>query len=193
MLFTTKFAMSDKKDDIDAIVAELEGADVDEDKAKKAKKKAEKKERQKAARQHNGDANANANGATDADGGAKDDVGADEDDGKDGGEGGKGKRKRNRNKNKKKEGGGGAEGEASSSGAGGGNNKGAKKQTDPPSIAICDLFPSGQFPEGQIMEYPAAQDGRSAKDRFGTEEKRALDRSQIDMYNEVRQAAEAHR
>lgn len=67
-------------------------------------------------------------------------------------------------------------------------------QTDPPSIAICDLFPNGQYPPGQEMEYPDVwNDGRSAKDRFSTEEQRALDRAQIDMYNEVRQAAEAHR
>ena len=32
-----------------------------------------------------------------------------------------------------------------------------------------------------------------AKDRFTDEEKRALDRSQTYLYNEVRQAAEAHR
>lgn len=45
-----------------------------------------------------------------------------------------------------------------------------------------------------MLEYPdPGQDGRTARDRFGTEEKRALDRSQLDMYNEVRLAAEAHR
>lgn len=41
------------------------------------------------------------------------------------------------------------------------------------------------------MEY--ARDGRTAKDRFTNEEKRALDRLHNDIYNEARLAAEAHR
>ena len=43
------------------------------------------------------------------------------------------------------------------------------------------------------MEYPTVNDSRSAKDRFTSEEKRALDRAENDIYNEVRLAAEAHR
>ena len=43
------------------------------------------------------------------------------------------------------------------------------------------------------MEYPIGADDRTAKDRFTSEEKKALDRSQIDIYNEIRCAAEAHR
>lgn len=43
------------------------------------------------------------------------------------------------------------------------------------------------------MEYPLVGDSRTAKDRFTSEEKRALDRLQNDIYNEVRLAAEAHR
>ena len=43
------------------------------------------------------------------------------------------------------------------------------------------------------MEYPLVRDSRTAKDRFTNEEKRALDRLQNDIYNEVRLAAEAHR
>jgi len=43
------------------------------------------------------------------------------------------------------------------------------------------------------MEYPIVGDDRTAKDRFTTEEKKALDRAQMDIYNEVRCAAEAHR
>ncbi len=35
----------------------------------------------------------------------------------------------------------------------------AKTQTDPPSIPICDLYPSGVFPVGQECEYPPSQDG----------------------------------
>lgn len=45
------------------------------------------------------------------------------------------------------------------------------------------------------MEHPSAAgiDDRTAKDRFSSEEARALDRSQNDIYMEARQAAEAHR
>lgn len=43
------------------------------------------------------------------------------------------------------------------------------------------------------MQYPLVRDSRTAKDRFTNEEKRALDRLQNDIYNEVRLAAEAHR
>jgi hypothetical protein len=31
--------------------------------------------------------------------------------------------------------------------------KGMLEQTDPPSIPIIDLFPSGNFPEGEIQQY----------------------------------------
>ncbi|CAH0554984.1 unnamed protein product [Brassicogethes aeneus] len=72
--------------------------------------------------------------------------------------------------------------------------KGGKPtQTNPPSVPIVDLFPDQVFPEGEIMEYPALKDDRTAKDRFSSEEKRALDRMHNDIYNEVRLAAEAHR
>ncbi|XP_050310229.1 methionine aminopeptidase 2 [Anthonomus grandis grandis] len=72
--------------------------------------------------------------------------------------------------------------------------KGGKPtQTDPPSLAIADLFPDNVFPIGEIMEYPIVNDDRTAKDRFTSEEKRALDRMHNDIYNEVRLAAEAHR
>jgi hypothetical protein len=37
------------------------------------------------------------------------------------------------------------------------------------------------------------KDGRTGKDRFTNEEKKAIDRLHNDMYNEARQAAEAHR
>lgn len=45
------------------------------------------------------------------------------------------------------------------------------------------------------MEHGKAEgiDERTAKDRFSSEEKRALDRMQNDIYQEVRHAAEAHR
>lgn len=70
--------------------------------------------------------------------------------------------------------------------------KTASGQTDPPTIPISELFPDGNFPEGEIMKHPLPDD-RTAKDRFTSEEKRALDRMHNDIYNELRQAAEAHR
>ncbi|KAK7101782.1 methionine aminopeptidase 2-like [Littorina saxatilis] len=70
---------------------------------------------------------------------------------------------------------------------------GQKTQTDPPSVPISELIPDGNFPEGEICKYPVDQDSRTAKDRFTDEEKRALDRAQTYMYQEMRQAAEAHR
>ena len=63
---------------------------------------------------------------------------------------------------------------------------GPKTQTDPPSIPISELFSNGNFPEGQIMQHPIANDDSKAKDRFSSEEARALDRAQLDMYNEIR-------
>ena len=41
----------------------------------------------------------------------------------------------------------------------------ASVQTDPPTVAVKDLFPSGQFPEGQIMEHPIALSNTTAKNR----------------------------
>lgn len=71
---------------------------------------------------------------------------------------------------------------------------GVKQQTDPPTVPVSELFPDGNFPVGQIMEYPTARvDDRTAKNRFTSEESRALDRMHNDIYNEARQAAEAHR
>lgn len=59
-----------------------------------------------------------------------------------------------------------------------------------PSVPIVEQFKDGKFPEGEIMQYP---DSTTAKDRFTSEEKRALDRMHLDIYNELRLAAEAHR
>ena len=88
------------------------------------------------------------------------------------------KRKRNRNKNKKK-----ADDSIASN----------VQQTDPPSLPVSQLFPDGNFPEGQVMDHHIANDDKKAADRFSSEEARAIDRAQLDMYNEIRQAAEAHR
>lgn len=66
-------------------------------------------------------------------------------------------------------------------------------QTNPPTIAIATLYPNGDFPEGEIQMHPTFTDDRKAKDRFTSEEKRALDRLHTDIYKELRLAAEAHR
>lgn len=67
------------------------------------------------------------------------------------------------------------------------------QQTNPPSIPIAKLYPDGNYPEGEIQMHPTFTDDRKAKDRFTSEEKRALDRAENDIYNELRLAAEAHR
>jgi methionyl aminopeptidase len=99
------------------------------------------------------------------------------------------KKKKKRRKNKKK-------GNAASSGSLGIGTKPATAgsqfgQTNPPTIAIIDLFKDGKFPEGEIMKYPV--DERTAVDRFTNEEKKAIDATQDDIYNDIRLAAEAHR
>ncbi|XP_070709618.1 methionine aminopeptidase 2-like [Pempheris klunzingeri] len=71
--------------------------------------------------------------------------------------------------------------------------KGPKCQTDPPSVPICELYPNGVFPIGQECEYPPLQDGRSAAWRTTSEEKRVLDKANEEVWNDFRQAAEAHR
>lgn len=68
--------------------------------------------------------------------------------------------------------------------------KGAGGKLVAPSVPIVEQFKDGKFPEGEIMQYP---DSTTAKDRFTSEEKRALDRMHLDIYNELRLAAEAHR
>ena len=68
--------------------------------------------------------------------------------------------------------------------------KPVKQQTYPPSIPVCELYPNGEFPKG--LEMPYGSDV-AAQQRVTSEEKRALERAQADLYNEIRQAAEAHR
>ncbi|KAI2567405.1 METAP2 isoform 8, partial [Pan troglodytes] len=71
--------------------------------------------------------------------------------------------------------------------------RGPKVQTDPPSVPICDLYPNGVFPKGQECEYPPTQDGRTAAWRTTSEEKKALDQASEEIWNDFREAAEAHR
>ncbi|KAJ6823103.1 methionine aminopeptidase 2B-like isoform X4 [Iris pallida] len=61
-------------------------------------------------------------------------------------------------------------------------------QTDPPSIPVDELFPSREFPEGEIQQYKDDNLWRST-----SEEKRELERLEKPMYNAVRRAAEVHR
>lgn len=63
----------------------------------------------------------------------------------------------------------------------------------PPKLSIAEQFTSHVYPEGEIQQHPKFTDDRMAKDRFTSEEKRALDRCHNDIYNELRHAAEAHR
>ena len=69
--------------------------------------------------------------------------------------------------------------------------KPVKKQTYPPSIPICELYPNGEYPKG--LEMPYSSSDVAAQQRVTSEEKRALERAQADLYNDIRQAAEAHR
>ena len=82
-------------------------------------------------------------------------------------------KKKKKKKNRKKKGAGGP----------------VKQQTDPPSIPVCELYPSGNFPEGEIMQYE--QDYNL--DRTTSEEMRERERLEQDVYKDVRQAAEVHR
>ncbi|KYO36210.1 methionine aminopeptidase 2 [Alligator mississippiensis] len=49
------------------------------------------------------------------------------------------------------------------------------------------------FPKGEECEYPPTQDGRTAAWRTTSEEKKALDQASEEMWNDFREAAEAHR
>ncbi|KAJ6219859.1 hypothetical protein RDWZM_005671 [Blomia tropicalis] len=65
-------------------------------------------------------------------------------------------------------------------------------QTDPPTVAIKDLFPDGNFPIGELM--PACGiDENTSTYRTTSAEKRVMDETNIDWYNDFRCAAEAHR
>ncbi|CAF1641041.1 unnamed protein product, partial [Didymodactylos carnosus] len=69
------------------------------------------------------------------------------------------------------------------------------EQTNPPTIPICELYPDGNFPEGQIKEHPTPKnsDNALAINRITNEEKRMLDSTQTEIYRDFRQAAECHR
>lgn len=64
----------------------------------------------------------------------------------------------------------------------------ARTQTDPPTIPIYELYPSKNFPEGEVCDYKDDNLWRTTN-----EEKRYLERMNADQYNEVRASAEVHR
>ncbi|KAF5288158.1 hypothetical protein FQR65_LT12085 [Abscondita terminalis] len=151
-------------DDIDEVGEEENLEDVNGDNVSSKKKKRKKKKKKAVDAENDNEALNQTNHENDN----NEDVLAKEDAGDNDGD------KKKKKKNRKK----------------GGKSGG---QTDPPSIPIIELFPNQVFPEGEIMQYGNGKDDRTAKDRFTSEEKRALDRMQYDTYNEVRLAAEAHR
>ncbi|THD23852.1 Methionine aminopeptidase 2 [Fasciola hepatica] len=66
-------------------------------------------------------------------------------------------------------------------------------QTYPPTIPICKLFPDQNFPVGEILQYSPETDGRTAMNRFTSEECKARDRAHLETYLEFREGAEVHR
>ncbi|CAH8495096.1 unnamed protein product [Heterobilharzia americana] len=66
-------------------------------------------------------------------------------------------------------------------------------QTDPPSIPICQLYPNGDYPVGEVMDYEPNADGRTALNRTTAEECKARDNAHIETYQHFREGAEVHR
>jgi methionyl aminopeptidase len=69
-------------------------------------------------------------------------------------------------------------------------------QTEPPTIPVADLFPSGEFPVGQELPHHTTKypDPYSAWTRMTEEEKRANERiMRYDFYEKARHAAEVQR
>ena len=88
--------------------------------------------------------------------------------------GGEAKKKKKKKSKKKKK----------ATGAGGGS----KAQTSPPRVPVSQLFPNGEYPTGQEVEYKNENAFRTTN-----EEKRHLDRMNSDFVSEYRLAAEVHR
>ena len=158
-------------DDIDAIVNSIENVSVEKSKKKK------KNKNKKPETESNGTANVPENGE------------AENEPPKDQTQVTKKKKKKGKSDIKTTE----AEGEEGTTEPPKKVDKKLTTQTNPPTVPISQLFPTGQFPVGQILDHPIAANDATAKTRFTSEESRAMDRIQLDMYNEVRQAAEAHR
>ncbi|KAL5971602.1 Methionine aminopeptidase 2 [Taenia solium] len=67
------------------------------------------------------------------------------------------------------------------------------KQTNPPTVPICQLYPNKDFPLGEIMEYTPLTDGRTAVNRMTSQELRLHDEARLEIYQDLRQSAEVHR
>lgn len=176
--------------------SDVENAEASKsDPAKKKKKKKSKKTGENASQEGPVDQKQAVESLRQENGDNKDDQeendGDDQDENAAGtGAGGEGKKRRRR---KKKPAGSGANAAAgTNSNEPDAQQEAPTKQTSPPSIAIKDLFPGGVFPLGEIVNHPFV-DGRTAADRFSSEEKKALETANFEYYNDVRQAAEAHR
>ena len=65
---------------------------------------------------------------------------------------------------------------------------GTKGQTSPPRVKIADLFPNGDYPVGEEVDYKDANAYRTT-----SEEKRHLERVDADKTSDLRQCAEVHR
>jgi methionyl aminopeptidase len=76
---------------------------------------------------------------------------------------------------------------------------GPVKQTSPPRTGLSKLFPSGEYPLGEIRDYTdkyyCSERNLTCSNlwRVTSEEKRALDRSMDSDFNDLRHAAEVHR
>ena len=70
----------------------------------------------------------------------------------------------------------------------GGAGANPTKQSDPPRVLLSNLFPNGEYPVGQEVDYKDENLYRTTN-----EEKRALDRMNNDFLQEYRQGAEIHR
>ncbi|KJE97772.1 methionine aminopeptidase, variant [Capsaspora owczarzaki ATCC 30864] len=65
--------------------------------------------------------------------------------------------------------------------------EGAAAQTTPPTIPVRVLFPSGEYPEGEICAYA------DSLVRMTNEEAKLRDRARHEIHNDIRKAAEVHR
>ena len=189
------------EDDIDAMMAALEGGPADGAKKKKNKKKKKKK---KVEGEGEGAAGADGEGkAAEAEGGAAAAAG-EEGEGGEGGEGGAAKKKKKKKKKKKGGGGGGGEGKGDDAGGAGGEasvlpegrNLGGfcdsyrrYGQTHPPTIPITELFKGKPFPEGEMQIYSLDSNAH----RIGSAELKEQERLESDLYSTLREAGEVHR
>ncbi|KAI0652404.1 peptidase M24A methionine aminopeptidase [Trametes meyenii] len=66
------------------------------------------------------------------------------------------------------------------------------EQTEPPTIGLSKLFPSGVFPEGELQEYKNDNAYRTTSEEKRYDERMAMEDPEV-TYNSIRRAAEVHR